>query len=131
MTSPSNWADATHHSDLAVAIAHAEGFGVPDAIPTRAHNPGDLVCDWLPGPTMGPEGIHVFENDATGWAALEHQLDLIRTRKSHVYTPSMTIGQMAFTWTKTQTVEWAENVCAELTRLGRAATVNTLLKDVL
>src|ERR1019366_8113704 len=98
------------HSDLAEAIAHAEGFGVEGAIPTLAHNPGDLVMPWLSGPKMGAEGVHVFEDDASGWAALEHQLELIRTRKSAVYVPSMTILDMASKWTNTQVNEWAVNV---------------------
>ncbi len=127
----SNWKDATQHSDLAAAIAHAEGFGVPGAIPTIAHNPGNLVCAWLVGPKLGAEGIHIFENDATGWAALEHQLDLIRRRKSDVYVPSMTIGDMAAHWTRTQQTDWVRNVCDGLAKRGRMATVDTLLKEVL
>ncbi len=119
------------HSDLARAIAHAEGFGVEGAIPTKAHNPGDLVCPWLKGPKLGAEGIHVFEDDATGWAALEHQLDMIRKRASRVYTPSMTIQEMSKQWTHTQADEWCLNVCASLSANGRPAMPTTLLKDVL
>ncbi len=127
----SNWRDALKHSDLANAIAHAEGFGVAGAIPTLAHNPGNLVMPWLKGPKLGSAGIHVFENDATGWAALEHQIDEIRARKSHEYTPSMTIREMASNWTLTQPSAWALNVCDGLAKCGRMATVDTPLKDVL
>jgi hypothetical protein len=127
----SNWKDATKHSDLAEAIAHAEGFGLPDAIPTKAHNPGDLVCSWLTGEKMGAECIHVFQDDATGWAALEHELQLISVGKSHVYVRGMTIREMAEHWTRTQQNEWAQNVASKLTSLGRTATVDTLLKEVL
>src|SRR4051812_12849473 len=102
-------------TDLANAIAHAEGFGLPNAIPTRAHNPGDLVLGDKGYGTLGSEDITVFADDKTGWAALEHQLDVIREHKSHVYTPSMSILQMAQKWTNTQQVEWAQNVSGFLT----------------
>ncbi len=123
--------DAKKPSDLAFAISHAEGFGVLNAIPTLAHNPGDIVLGDKGHGVMGSEKITVFENDATGWQALEHQLDLIRQRKSHVYTPSMTIREMAAKWTRTQANEWAQNVCDGLAQRGRHATVDTPLKDVL
>ncbi len=122
---------ATKPSDLAFAISHAEGFGVEGAIPTLAHNPGDLVCPWLKGPKMGAEGIHIFENDATGWAALEHQLDMIRKGQSHEYFRPMTIREMAAKWTRTQPGSWAMNVCDGLAMRGRMATVDTPLKEVL
>ena len=99
---------------FAKAIARAEGFGIPDAIPTRAHNPGDLV---IPGSTnkIG-EGITVFESDEDGWAALYHELGLIAIGHSHVYSPSMTILEMAEKWTATASQQqgWAENVAAYL-----------------
>ncbi len=118
-------------TDLAKAISEAEGFGVPGAIPTIAHNPGDLEMPWLPGPKLG-EGIHVFQDDATGWAALEHELALIRVGKSTEYEPSMTIGQMAAVWTRTQVSAWAQNVCDALVHLGHnGVTTNTKLRDVL
>lgn len=118
-------------SDLAQAIAHAEGFGVPLSIPTRAHNPGDLVLGDKGHGTLGPEGITIFQDDATGWAALEHELSLIQTRRSHVYTPSMTIAQMAEHWTKTQQQEWATNVCDWLRQHGRTVSPDTPLSAVL
>ena len=119
-------------TDLAQAIAHAEGFGKTDAIPTLAHNPGDLVCAWLPGQKMGSEGIHVFDDDASGWAALEHQLNFIAMRKSHVYTPEMSIADMASHWTRTQQSEWAENVVDWLRAHGRlTTTLETPLSAVL
>jgi hypothetical protein len=118
-------------SDLARAIAVAEGFGVDGSIPTRAHNPGDLVCPWLTGKTLGAEGIHVFQDDATGWAALEHQLQLIRDGKSSVYWKGMTIQQMADRWTHTQQAEWASNVCDWFSRRGKTITPTSKLSEVL
>lgn len=128
----SNWAEATgHSSDLAFAISKAEGFGVLGAIPTVAHNPGDLALGDTGRGTLGAEKITIFSDETTGWAALEHQLDLIRDRKSHVYTPSMSIGEMAKHWTSTDPGQWALNVCAALAQRGRKADPSTLLKDVL
>ena len=118
-------------TDLARAIAKAEGFGKAGAIPTRAHNPGDLVLGDVGHGTLGAEKITVFGDDATGWAALQHQLDLIRTGKSHVYRSSMTLSEMAHKWTRTQPDNWAANVAMHLTKLGRIATVDTFLYEVL
>jgi hypothetical protein len=119
------------HTDLASAIAHAEGFGVPGAIPTLAHNPGDLVMPWLKGPKMGAAGIHIFPDDATGWAALEHELSDIMCGKSCVYTRSMTILDMAQKWTITQQSFWANNVADFLRANGRTASIDTPLSAVL
>lgn len=118
-------------SDLARAIAVAEGFGVAGAIPTRAHNPGDLVCPWLHGPTLGAEGIHVFPDDAAGWAALEHQLDLIRDGASDVYRKEMTIQELANHWTRTEPEAWARNLAEWFHRRGRNVTVRTPLTALL
>lgn len=120
------------YSDFAQAVAHAEGFGVPKTIPTLAHNPGDLVCPWLKGPKLGVEGIHVFEDDATGWAALEHQLALIANGHSHVYLSNMTIAQMSVLWTRTESQAWADNVVDWLMAHGRShVTKETMLRDIL
>ena len=127
----SNWTNATKPSALAAAIAHAEGFGVVGAIPTQAHNPGDLVLGDKGHGTLGAEAITVFQDDATGWAALDHQLEMIRTHRSHVYTVGMTIREMAAHWTRTQPDAWAQNVADDLTKNGRPSTVDTLLKEVL
>lgn len=118
-------------TDLANAIAHAEGFGRPNTIPTRAHNPGDLVLGDRGYGVLGAEGITVFKDDAAGWAALERQLTLIREHRSHAYTPMMSIQQMAEKWTRTQQWEWAQNVSGFLTRNGRISTIDTKLRDVL
>ncbi len=126
----SNWHLASR-TDLARAIASAEGFPVEGSIPKRAHNPGDLVLGDHGYGTLGGEAITVFADDASGWAALEHQLDLIRKRMSHVYVPSMTIQQMADKWTRTQRKEWAENVSNYLTAHGRISTPDTKLSEVL
>lgn len=119
-------------SDLALAIAHAEGFGKEGTIPTRAHNPGDLALGDKGHGTLGREKITVFADDSTGWAALEAQLNLIRTGRSHVYVRSMTIREMGEKWTSTDCLIWAANVVDWLMEHGRPnTTLSTALRDVL
>ena len=61
------------------AIARMEGFGVPGALPTINHSPGDLI--------YGPEAVSfgaiaqhgrfaVFPDDETGWNALRRWLSV-------------------------------------------------------
>ncbi len=118
-------------SQLAQAISHAEGFSVTGSVSQRAHNPGDLVLGDRGHGTLGREGITVFPTDVDGWAALEHELDLIRSGHSHVYRKDMTIAQMAAKWTDTQQAAWALNVCDWFAKRGIMATVDTPLEDVL
>jgi hypothetical protein len=66
---------------LARLIAKQEGFGVPGSIPTRRHNPGDLRHS--PHSSHDGEGsndIGEIDDDADGWADLEHQLQLYAAR---------------------------------------------------
>jgi hypothetical protein len=99
-------------SRFAQAIAKAEGFGIPSAIPTRANNPGDLK---LPGASPLPgTSITMFATVAEGWQALERQLMLIATGQSAFYRPTMTIAEMAKVWTATEQDAWARNVAASL-----------------
>lgn len=85
---------------LATAIARAEGFGRPHAIPTRYHNPGDLKSrpDYpkLPGQkAIGKGGHIIFKNDAAGWAALKAQITKMSEGRSHHFKPDMTLMQVA------------------------------------
>lgn len=99
--------------NFAHAIAKAEGFGIPNAIPTRAHNPGDLVIPGWTGAKLG-ENISVFDSDLEGWNRLYHQLQLIIDGASRVYTLNDTIASMASKWTKTNQAAWAATVASEL-----------------
>jgi hypothetical protein len=66
---------------LARLVAKEEGFGVPGAIPTVRHNPGDLRH--APNAShegIGPNDIGIEPNDATGWEDLERQLRLDASR---------------------------------------------------
>jgi len=99
--------------DTARAIARAEGFYVPDSIPQRAHNPGNLK---LGGQTLGNTGITVFDNDDAGWAALYRQLALIVSGSSAIYTLDTTIRAMGQKWTATanEQLAWSTNVASAL-----------------
>jgi hypothetical protein len=102
---------------FAHAVAKAEGFGIPRAIPTRCHNPGDMKAlrGWqYPGQVGICKGGHVnFRNDAAGWAALHHQIQRILDGDSKHYTVDMTISQMghryAGFWSR-----WSKNVAKNL-----------------
>lgn len=116
-------------SNVAEGIAHAEGYGIPGAIPTIAHNPGDLVIPNWPGNRLGSEGISVFSPDgadAEGWNRLKHQLQIIIDGTSHVYTLDDTISVMANKWTSTQKPIWAGNLASYL-----GVTPDTTLREVL
>jgi hypothetical protein len=68
-------------SKLAELISKEEGFGIPGAIPTLRHNPGDLRHS--PHSSHEGEGsndIGIIDSDANGWADLERQLRLYASR---------------------------------------------------
>jgi hypothetical protein len=122
---------ATGIETLAGAIAFAEGYGASaDNAPTRANNPGSLKL--LNTPVTGTEGISTFPTPDDGWSALMAQLSLIRNGASHVYTPDMTIRDVAMHWTDTDVDPWASNVVAYLNDHGYpGATVDTTVGAVL
>lgn len=65
---------------LAEAIAKMEGFGLPDALPTRSDNPGDLrhgPGEMHPG---DPNAVGDFLTVQDGWDALERQLRIYAER---------------------------------------------------
>jgi hypothetical protein len=87
-------------NSFATAVAHAEGFGVRHAIPTRYHNPGDLksaaIYHPLPGQKRLGKGDHViFESDAAGWAALRDYLSKMVDGRSKRFNPNMTLAQVS------------------------------------
>jgi hypothetical protein len=103
---------------FAKAIASAEGYGLPNAIPTLANNPGDLVIPGWQGAKLGSEGISVLDADSLGdplppnggWYRLLRQLQFIVDGTSRVYSLDMTIADMAAKWTATEPAAWASNV---------------------
>lgn len=103
-------------SRLAQAIAKAEGYGIPNAIPTRANNPGNLKAGAPTLPNSG--GITQYPTPAAGWAALERQLSIIATGQSAHYTVSMTLAEMGAKWAPSGDNNivgaWARNVASAL-----------------
>jgi hypothetical protein len=100
---------------LANAIAIAEGFGVPGAVPTRANNPGDIAFGDIGYGVANSAGVTIYASPSDGWAALYNQLNLIFSLQSHVYNPAMTFLDMAVKWTGGDNAgAWAANVAASL-----------------
>ena len=103
---------------FAQAIARAEGFHVPDSVPARAHNPGDLTDDGDIGlgviQTSGPAGakITIYATDEDGWNALYAKVRRILNGASHVYTLDLTIMEMALKYAGS--TDWAFNVAKSL-----------------
>lgn len=119
-----NWRNADDGTDspgnkktrFMIAIAKAEGYGVPGAIPTQANNPGDLTRNLGysdTGETLGSAGIVIFVDVPNGWAALEEQLTVIQNGNS-IHKLTDTILQFARGYTATQQDEWAANVSREM-----------------
>ena len=66
---------------LAQLIARMEGFGLPSAIPTVRHNPGDLRhSPHSSHQGIGPNDIGIIDTDKHGWEDLERQLQLYADR---------------------------------------------------
>lgn len=66
---------------LARLISKEEGFGIPGAVPTRNHNPGDLRHSPHSTHTISaPDAIGIIDNDEHGWEDLERQLRLDASR---------------------------------------------------
>jgi len=108
---------------ISAAIARAEGFGVSGAIPTRAHNPGDVVEGDKGYGTLGTEHITVFSDDSTGWQALYHLVNRILSDEVSSYRDAfglssnldMTFYQLAQKYTGNDSPDtWANNVASIL-----------------
>ena len=107
---------------LAQAIALAEGFGVPGAMPTRYHNPGDLTQNG---------SIAQFPDDMAGWNALYKQLGFIVSERSRVYELDDTLSAMGRKWTATEQDAWTANVVNGLQQKGYNVTESTTLREIL
>jgi hypothetical protein len=103
---------------LAKAIAAAEGFGVPGAIPTKANNPGDITDDGDLGygviQSSGPHGaaITIYPTAEEGWHALYKKLHRALAGASRVYRSDMTLAQIGIKWSGDPA--WARNVARSL-----------------
>lgn len=99
---------------LATAIAKAEGFFVPESLPARCHNPGDLEIGSV---GLGDDNKKtIFPNDNAGWMALRHECDLILSGFSHAgYKLTDTILQFAVRWTGNDSpASWAQSVAHDI-----------------
>lgn len=96
---------------LANGIATAEGYNVPGSIPDIANNPGDLKIGDV-GYGTQPNGITNFADPEAGFAALNHQVQLIQSGNSTVgYTPDMSINEVAQLYTGGDNpTGWADTV---------------------
>lgn len=98
-------------SKLAGLVADEEGFGLPGAVPTRDHNPGDLRHS--PHSSHDGEGsndIGEIDTDADGWADLERQLQLYADRQ-------MTLRAAIYNWAppaENDTKSYLDFVCSGL-----------------
>jgi len=101
---------------LAKAIAKAEGFERAGTIPSRYHNPGDLkaVVGYIyPGQRgIGKGGHIIFKDNASGWAALEHQIEKIVDGSSR-YNVNMTLQEISKKYAGNWRV-WSKNVAHNL-----------------
>lgn len=104
---------------LAQAIATAEGWTNPNpnVVPRRAHNPGDLTRSFGQ-PTAGTansEGVLIFADDNAGWSALKAEATGMLTGGSHLYSPLMTLRQIAAKYTGGDNSDsWAANAATVL-----------------
>jgi hypothetical protein len=83
---------------FATAIARTEGFYIRGTIPSRLHNPGDIMTNLrhaYPGQVSVYHHYAVFRSDAWGWAALEDQIRQMLDGNSTKYNSSMTIVEVA------------------------------------
>lgn len=93
---------------IAEAIAKAEGFGVPGAIPTVRHNPGNIRS------LVAPYPVATYPTDAAGWDALYKQVARM-VAGSALYPAGWTIEQVAKRYTgEAQYMNWARNVAGFL-----------------
>jgi hypothetical protein len=105
-------------ANFATAVAKAEGFGVPHAIPTRYHNPGNIRSTRTGHHYAGQVGLNrcgyvIFKSDAYGWKALQEQLELMASGQSAHYDTNMTIVSVAKMYATGWRV-WSKNVAKRL-----------------
>lgn len=92
---------------LSAAIAHAEGFWVPDALPRQHNNPGDLVGDGSVN--------HIFNTRLDGFDALAAKLTRILQGGSVEYPTSLRWTDFAERWTGGDHAgSWCDSVTDDL-----------------
>lgn len=107
---------------LAHAISKAEGWGVPDALPTRCFNPGDLCLGDRGWGTEAGKTVYEkadfsadLQDKTDGASALRRECLAILSGASHVYETSWTFLQLAQEYTGNDNeTAWANIVCGAL-----------------
>lgn len=103
--------------ELAKAIAFAEGFGKPGAVPTTFNNPGDLGPGDLgtsyPAEKKGGSYVSKLPSADVGWQPLYDKLTNIFNARSSVYNPGMTIREMGKKYAG-DSESWSKNVASYL-----------------
>jgi len=99
-------------SNLAIAMATMEGYGVPGAIPTLRNNPLDLRHGPnATHPPADPDGIGYYATPELGWQDAERQLRIFAERK-------FTLQQMIFEFAPpsdgNDSAEYLAFVCSDL-----------------
>lgn len=97
------------------AIASAEGYGIPKAIPTLTNNPGDLENGDIGYGMMG-NGITNYPSIEAGMRALDAQISAIANGTSKNYSPNESINSIGqkYAGQGTQGSNWANNVANAL-----------------
>ena len=107
---------------FARAIAKAEGFGLPGALPTRANNPGDMMLGDRGWGTEAAKTVYEkadwnadLADKTDGCSALRRECFAVLSGTSHEYEPNWTFLQFAQVWTGgDKPNEWASIVTEEL-----------------
>lgn len=102
---------------FAGAVAKAEGYGIPGAIPTLANNPCDLTTgdsgSFETDGVMNKENVVRFVHLDDGWQAAFVKFNRIFAGRSLVYPLTMTLREMGIKYSGGRP-EWAVNVAREL-----------------
>jgi len=113
---PRTWPSGNRVWDCCRAIAYAEGYNVPNSVPARLNNPGDISDG---SSTFGNEfhsGSHVttFPDANTGWSWLYTKISRAANGNSSVYDPSMSWREIGAKWAPPNAEVWASNVAGAL-----------------
>jgi hypothetical protein len=90
-------------TDLANAVATAEGFYVSGSKPQRQNNPGDITSGGV---------IQTFSTIQDGWTALYNQIAMMFNNTSGIYNSSMSLSQIGLTYALDP--NWGNNVASVL-----------------
>ena len=107
---------------LAHAISRAEGFGPPENLPTRIHNPCDLELGDRGWGMEAGKTVYLkadwaadLQDRTDGASAARRECLAILSGASHIYEPSWTFQQLAEEYTGGDNQDaWARMVCSQL-----------------